>query len=60
MADNLTNLSGLWSLYVLDPEDTSRIIEALQTIRHGLDEPDGAPLSPLPLELEHFLPRRDD
>ena len=58
LADDLTNLSGPWSPYVPDPEDTSGIIEALQTIRHGLDEPDGAPLSPLPPELEHFRPRR--
>ena len=60
MANDLTNLSGPWSPYVPDPEYTFEIIEALQTIRHGLDEPDGAPLSPLPLELEHFPPHRDD
>ena len=60
LADDLTNLSGPWSPYVPDPEDTFRIIEALQTIRHGLDEPDNTPLSPLLLELEHFPPHRDD
>jgi len=60
LVDNLTNLSGSRSPYVPDSEDTSRIIEALQTIRHGLDEPDSAPLSLLPLELEHFPPHRDD
>jgi len=60
LMDDLTNLSGPWSPYVPDPEDTSGIIKALQTIRHGLDEPDGAPLSLLPPELEHFPPRRDD
>jgi len=64
LVDDLSNLTGPWSPYVPDPvddqEDTSGIIEALQTIRDGLDEPDGAPLSPLPPELEHFPPRRDD
>ena len=60
LANDLTNLSGPWILYIPDPNDTSRIIEALQMIRHALDELDGAPLSSLPPELEHFPPRRDD
>ena len=60
LADDLTNLSRSWSPYVPDLEDTFGIIEALQTIRHGLDDPDSAPLSLLPLELEHFPPHRDD
>ena len=60
MADDLTNLFGPWSPYVPDPKNTSKIIEALQTIRHGLDEPDDAPLSSLPVELERFPPRKDD
>ena len=43
LADDLANLSRLWSLYIPNLEDFLGIIEALHVIKHGLDEPKGAP-----------------